>query len=113
MKDEDYIDFYRKLYPYSIDKPLFWIHLNVDYPFTLNGILYFPEIRNSFEPQRDRIQLYCNQVFVTDNLEDIVPDFLMLLQGVIDTPDIPLNVSRSSLQTDANVRKIKIILPNE
>ncbi len=107
LKDEDYINFYKELYPYSVDKPLFWIHLNVDYPFTLNGILYFPEIHNSFEPQRDRIQLYCNQVFVTDNLEDIVPDFLMILQGVIDTPDIPLNVSRSSLQTDANVRKIK------
>ena len=107
LKDEDYINFYKELYPYSLDKPLFWIHLNVDYPFTLNGILYFPEIRNSFEPQKDRIQLYCNQVFVTDNLEEIVPDFLMLLQGVIDTPDIPLNVSRSALQTDANVRKIK------
>jgi molecular chaperone HtpG len=107
LKDEDYLNFYEELYPYSLEKPLFWIHLNVDYPFTLNGILYFPEIKNTIEPQRNKIQLYCNQVFVTDNLEDIVPDFLMLLHGVIDTPDIPLNVSRSTLQADANVRKIK------
>ncbi len=105
MQDEDYKKFYRNLYPMS-DEPLFWIHLNVDYPFNLTGILYFPKIKNSVELQRNKIQLYCNQVFVTDNVESIVPDFLMLLHGVIDSPDIPLNVSRSFLQSDQNVKKI-------
>ena len=101
----DYEDFYKKLYPFN-ETPLFWIHLNVDYPFTLTGILYFPKIKQSYEIQKDKIQLYSNQVFVTDEVKDIVPEFLMLLQGVIDSPDIPLNVSRSYLQGDPNVRKI-------
>ena len=105
LKDEDYKEFYRKLYPMS-DEPLFWIHLNVDYPFNLTGILYFPKIKSNLDLQRNKIQLYCNQVFVTDNVEGIVPEFLMLLHGVIDSPDIPLNVSRSYLQSDQNVKKI-------
>lgn len=105
LKDEDYKEFYHKLYPMQ-DDPLFWIHLNVDYPFNLTGVLYFPKIKNQLDVQRNRIQLYCNQVFVTDNVEGIVPDFLMLLHGVIDSPDIPLNVSRSYLQSDQNVKKI-------
>lgn len=102
---EDYQDFYRELYPYS-ETPLFWIHLNVDYPFNLTGVLYFPRIKQSYEIQKDKIQLYSNQVFVTDEVKDIVPEFLMLLHGVIDSPDIPLNVSRSYLQGDPNVKKI-------
>jgi molecular chaperone HtpG len=102
---EDYQNFYKELYPYN-EAPLFWIHLNVDYPFNLTGILYFPKIKQSYEIQKDKIQLYSNQVFVTDEVKDIVPEFLMLLQGVIDSPDIPLNVSRSYLQGDPNVRKI-------
>ena len=105
LKDEDYKMFYRTLYPMH-DEPLFWIHLNVDYPFHLTGILYFPRIKSNIELQRNKIQLYCNQVFVTDQVEGIVPDFLTLLHGVIDSPDIPLNVSRSYLQSDANVKKI-------
>ncbi len=105
LKDEDYITFYRKLYPMS-DEPLFWIHLNVDYPFHLTGILYFPKIKSNMELQRNKIQLYCNQVYVTDSVEGIVPEFLTLLHGVIDSPDIPLNVSRSYLQSDSNVKKI-------
>ena len=105
LKDEDYKDFYRHLFPMS-DEPLFWIHLNVDFPFNLTGILYFPKIKNNIEMQRNKIQLYCNQVFVTDAVEGIVPEFLTLLHGVIDSPDIPLNVSRSYLQSDANVKKI-------
>ncbi|MCD8266867.1 MAG: molecular chaperone HtpG, partial [Prevotellaceae bacterium] len=105
LNDENYKEFYRKLYPVS-DEPLFWIHLNVDYPFKLTGILYFPKIKSQIDLQRNKIQLYCNQVFVTDNVEGIVPDFLMLLHGVIDSPDIPLNVSRSFLQNDQNVKKI-------
>ena len=105
LTDDDYKAFYRKLYPMH-DEPLFWIHLNVDYPFNLTGVLYFPKIKNQLDVQRNRIQLYCNQVFVTDNVEGIVPDFLMLLHGVIDSPDIPLNVSRSYLQSDQNVKKI-------
>ena len=105
LKDEDYKSFYRTLYPMQ-DEPLFWIHLNVDYPFNLTGILYFPRIKSSIELQRNKIQLYCNQVFVTDQVEGIVPEFLTLLHGVIDSPDIPLNVSRSYLQSDANVKKI-------
>ncbi len=105
LKDEDYKSFYRALYPMS-DEPLFWIHLNVDFPFHLTGILYFPHVRSNIELQRNRIQLYCNQVFVTDQVEGIVPEFLTLLHGVIDSPDIPLNVSRSYLQSDANVKKI-------
>ena len=105
LTDEDYIKFYHELYP-GQDDPLFWIHLNVDYPFTLTGILFFPKIHNNFEVRKDRIQLYCNQVFVTDQVEGIVPEFLTLLHGVIDSPDIPLNVSRSYLQSDANVKKI-------
>ncbi len=105
LKDEDYKEFYRKLYPMS-DEPLFWIHLNVDFPFHLTGILYFPKIKSNMELQRNKIQLYCNQVYVTDSVENIVPDFLTLLHGVIDSPDIPLNVSRSYLQSDANVKKI-------
>lgn len=105
LKDEDYQNFYRQLYPMS-DEPLFWIHLNVDYPFNLTGVLYFPRIKNNIEIHRNKIQLYCNQVFVTDQVENIVPDFLTLLHGVIDSPDIPLNVSRSYLQSDANVKKI-------
>ena len=103
--DEDYKKFYADLYP-GIDEPLFWIHLNVDYPFKLTGILYFPKIKNNIDINRYKIQLYSNQVFVTDSVEGIVPDFLMLLQGVIDSPDIPLNVSRSYLQSDSNVKKI-------
>ena len=105
LKDEDYQKFYRDLYPMG-EEPLFWIHLNVDFPFHLTGVLYFPKIKNSIELQRNKIQLYCNQVFVTDNVEGIVPDFLALLHGVIDSPDIPLNVSRSYLQSDSNVKKI-------
>lgn len=105
LKDEDYKKFYSELYPMQ-DEPLFWIHLNVDYPFNLTGILYFPRIKNNIELQRNKIQLYCNQVFVTDQVEGIVPEFLTLLHGVIDSPDIPLNVSRSYLQSDANVKKI-------
>lgn len=105
LKDEDYKSFYRTLYPMQ-DEPLFWIHLNVDYPFNLTGILYFPRIKSNIELQRNKIQLYCNQVFVTDQVEGIMPEFLTLLHGVIDSPDIPLNVSRSYLQSDANVKKI-------
>ena len=105
LTKEDYENFYRELYPFG-ETPLFWIHLNVDYPFNLTGILYFPKIKQSFEIQKDKIQLYCNQVFVTDEVKDIVPEFLMLLHGVIDSPDIPLNVSRSYLQGDPNVKKI-------
>lgn len=106
LTDQDYLDFYHELYPHSIDEPLFWIHLNVDYPFNLTGILYFPKIKNEMEIQRNKIQLYSRQVFITDEVKDIVPEFLMLLQGVIDSPDIPLNVSRSFLQADSNVKKI-------
>ena len=105
LKDEDYKEFYHHLFPMA-DEPLFWIHLNVDYPFNLTGILYFPKIKNNLDIQRNKIQLYCNQVFVTDAVEGIVPEFLTLLHGVIDSPDIPLNVSRSYLQSDANVKKI-------
>lgn len=105
LKDDDYKQFYRTLFPMN-DEPLFWIHLNVDYPFHLTGILYFPRVKNNIELQRNKIQLYCNQVFVTDQVEGIVPEFLTLLHGVIDSPDIPLNVSRSYLQSDANVKKI-------
>ena len=105
LKDEDYKKFYRDLYPMS-DEPLFWIHLNVDYPVNLTGILYFPKVKSSLELQKNKIQLYCNQVYVTDNVEGIVPEFLTLLHGVIDSPDIPLNVSRSYLQSDSNVKKI-------
>ena len=105
LKDEDYLSFYRTLYPMS-DEPLFWIHLNVDYPFNLTGILYFPRVKNAIELQKNKIQLYCNQVFVTDQVEGIVPEFLTLLHGVIDSPDIPLNVSRSYLQSDREVKKI-------
>lgn len=106
LKDEDYLAFYRELYPMSMDEPLFWIHLNVDYPFNLTGILYFPKIKNELEIQRNKIKLYSRQVFITDEVKDIVPEFLMLLHGVIDSPDIPLNVSRSFLQADGNVKKI-------
>ena len=105
LKDEDYKKFYHTLYPMQ-DDPLFWIHLNVDFPFNLTGILYFPRIKSSIDMQRNKIQLYCNQVFVTDQVEGIVPEFLTLLHGVIDSPDIPLNVSRSYLQSDSNVKKI-------
>lgn len=105
LTKEDYLNFYHDLYP-GQDDPLFWIHLNVDYPFTLTGVLFFPKIKNNFEVTKNRIQLYCNQVFVTDSIEGVVPEFLMLLQGVIDSPDIPLNVSRSYLQSDASVKKI-------
>lgn len=105
LKDEDYKNFYRNLYPMS-DEPLFWIHLNVDYPFHLTGILYFPKVKSNIELNKNKIQLYCNQVYVTDSVEGIVPDFLTLLHGVLDSPDIPLNVSRSYLQSDANVKKI-------
>ncbi len=105
LTDKDYLAFYHELYP-GQDDPLFWIHLNVDYPFTLTGILFFPKIKNNFEVTKNRIQLYCNQVYVTDSVEGVVPDFMMLLQGVIDSPDIPLNVSRSYLQADAAVKKI-------
>jgi molecular chaperone HtpG len=106
LTDEDYKNFYRELYPMNFEEPLFWIHLNVDYPFNLTGVLYFPKLKNNFEAPKDKIQLYSNQVFVTDNVEHVVPDFLMLLRGVIDSPDIPLNVSRSYLQADGNVKKI-------
>ncbi len=106
LKDEDYKNFYRELYPMNFDEPLFNIHLNVDYPFNLTGILYFPKIKNNIEIQKNKIQLYCNQVFVTDSVEGIVPEFLTLLHGVLDSPDIPLNVSRSYLQSDSNVKKI-------
>lgn len=105
LKDEDYLAFYRELYPMSED-PLFWIHLNVDYPFNLTGVLYFPKVKNELELQRNKIKLYSRQVFITDEVKDIVPEFLMLLHGVIDSPDIPLNVSRSFLQADSNVKKI-------
>jgi molecular chaperone HtpG len=106
LSDEDYKNFYRELYPMNFDEPLFWIHLNVDYPFNLTGILYFPKLKKNFEVQKDKIQLYSNQVFVTDNVGEIVPEYLTLLHGVIDSPDIPLNVSRSYLQSDGNVKKI-------
>ncbi|WP_118973023.1 molecular chaperone HtpG [Taibaiella koreensis] len=105
LKDEDYLNFYRELYPMS-EEPLFWIHLNVDYPFNLTGVLYFPKVKNDFELQRNKIKLFSRQVFITDEVKDIVPEFLMLLHGVIDSPDIPLNVSRSFLQADGNVKKI-------
>lgn len=105
LKDEDYLKFYKELYPFSED-PLFWIHLNVDYPFNLTGVLYFPKVKNDFEVQKNKIQLYSRQVFITDEVKDVVPEFLMLLHGVIDSPDIPLNVSRSYLQSDSNVKKI-------
>jgi len=106
LKDEDYKKFYRELYPYNFEEPLFQVHLNVDYPFNLTGILYFPKVKKTFEVQKDKIQLYCNQVFVTDSVEGIVPDFLTMLHGVLDSPDIPLNVSRSYLQSDPDVKKI-------
>ena len=105
LKDEDYLDFYRELYPFS-EEPLFWIHLNVDYPFNLTGVLYFPKLKNEFEVQKNKIKLFSRQVFITDEVKDIVPEFLLLLHGVIDSPDIPLNVSRSFLQADGNVKKI-------
>ncbi len=105
LRDEDYLDFYRELYPYS-EEPLFWIHLNVDYPFNLTGVLYFPKLKNDFEIQKNKIKLFSRQVFITDEVKDIVPEFLLLLHGVIDSPDIPLNVSRSFLQADSNVKKI-------
>ena len=105
LTDEDYTKFYNELYPFS-EPPLFWIHLNVDYPFNLTGILYFPKIKNEFEFTKNKIQLYSKQVFITDEVKDVVPEFLMLLHGVIDSPDIPLNVSRSFLQADSNVKKI-------
>src|SRR6187402_1724343 len=105
LKDEDYLNFYKQLYPFSED-PLFWIHLNVDYPFNLTGVLYFPKLKNDFEISKNKIKLFSRQVFITDEVKDIVPEFLMLLHGVIDSPDIPLNVSRSYLQSDANVKKI-------
>src|SRR5215216_4109795 len=105
LKDEDYLEFYKQLYPFS-EEPLFWIHLNVDYPFNLTGVLYFPKLKNDFEMQRNKIKLFSRQVFITDEVKDIVPEFLMLLHGVIDSPDIPLNVSRSFLQADSNVKKI-------
>lgn len=105
LTDEDYLAFYKELYPFA-EPPLFWIHLNVDYPFTLTGVLYFPKVKNDFEVNRNKIQLYSRQVFITDEVKDVVPDFLMLLHGVLDSPDIPLNVSRSYLQSDSNVKKI-------
>ncbi len=105
LKDEDYLAFYKELYPFTED-PLFWIHLNVDYPFNLTGVLYFPKVKNDFELQKNKIQLYSRQVFITDEVKDVVPDFLMMLHGILDSPDIPLNVSRSYLQSDANVKKI-------
>lgn len=105
LTDEDYQKFYRELYPYA-EEPLFWIHLNVDYPFNLTGVLYFPKVKNDFEPNKNKIHLYSRQVFITDEVKDVVPDFLMLLHGVLDSPDIPLNVSRSYLQSDSNVKKI-------
>ena len=106
LKDEDYDKFYHELYPMQMDEPLFHIHLNVDYPFNLTGILYFPKIKSNLDVHRNKIQLYCNQVYVTDEVENIVPEYLTLLHGVIDSPDIPLNVSRSYLQSDNNVKKI-------
>lgn len=106
LTDEDYLKFYEELYPHSFQKPLFWIHLNIDYPFNLTGILYFPKLSNSLEIQKNKIHLYCNQVYVTDDVKEVVPEYLTLLHGVIDSPDIPLNVSRSYLQSDSNVRKI-------
>ena len=106
LTEEDYKNFYRELYPMTFEEPLFNIHLNVDYPFNLTGILYFPKVKKNFEVQREKIQLYSNQVFVTDSVEGIVPEFLTLMHGVIDSPDIPLNVSRSYLQSDSNVKKI-------
>ena len=106
LKDEDYNKFYRELYPMSFEEPMFHIHLNVDYPFNLTGVLYFPKVKNQFEMQKNKVQLYCNQVFITDQLEGVIPEFMMLLHGVIDSPDIPLNVSRSYLQSDASVKKI-------
>ena len=106
ITQEQYVEFYRELYPMTFDEPLFQIHLNVDYPFNLTGILYFPKVRNQMEIQKNKVQLYCNQVFITDQLEGVIPEFMMLLHGVIDSPDIPLNVSRSYLQSDANVKKI-------
>jgi molecular chaperone HtpG len=106
LTDEDYRKFYHELFPMSFEEPLFWIHLNVDYPFNLTGILYFPKVQKTVDPARNKIQLYCNQVFVTDNVEGVVPDYLRLLHGVLDSPDIPLNVSRSYLQSDSNVKKI-------
>ena len=106
LTDEDYRKFYHELYPMNFEEPLFQIHLNVDYPFNLTGILYFPKVRKTIDPNRNKIQLYCNQVFVTDSVEGVVPEYLMLLHGVLDSPDIPLNVSRSYLQSDANVKKI-------
>jgi len=105
LKDEDYLSFYKELYPFTED-PLFWIHLNVDYPFNLTGVLYFPKLKNDFEIQKNKIKLFSRQVFITDEVKDVVPEFLMLLHGVIDSPDIPLNVSRSFLQSDSNVKKI-------
>ncbi|RZK77895.1 MAG: molecular chaperone HtpG, partial [Pedobacter sp.] len=105
LSDEDYLSFYKQLYPFGED-PLFWIHLNVDYPFNLTGVLYFPKVKNDFDMQRNKIKLFSRQVFITDEVKDIVPEFLMLLHGVIDSPDIPLNVSRSFLQADSNVKKI-------
>jgi len=105
LSDQDYLDFYKQLYPFGED-PLFWIHLNVDYPFNLTGVLYFPKVKNDFDMQRNKIKLFSRQVFITDEVKDIVPEFLMLLHGVIDSPDIPLNVSRSFLQADSNVKKI-------
>ena len=105
LTDEDYLNFYKELYPFSED-PLFWIHLNVDYPFNLTGVLYFPKVKNELDMQRNKIKLFSRQVFITDEVKDIVPEFLMLLHGVIDSPDIPLNVSRSFLQADSNVKKI-------
>jgi len=105
LKDEDYLNFYKELYPMT-DEPMFWIHLNVDYPFNLTGVLYFPKVKNDFDFQRNKIKLFSRQVFITDEVKDVVPDFLMLLHGVIDSPDIPLNVSRSFLQADSNVKKI-------
>lgn len=106
LTDEDYKNFYQELYPHTFEQPLFWIHLNIDYPFSLTGILYFPKLNNALEVQKNKIHLYCNQVYVTDEVKEIVPEFLTLLHGVIDSPDIPLNVSRSYLQSDSNVRKI-------
>ncbi|MGX8713721.1 MAG: heat shock protein Hsp90 family protein, partial [bacterium] len=106
LTDEDYKKFYHELFPMNFEEPLFQIHLNVDYPFNLTGILYFPKVRKTIDPNRNKIQLYCNQVFVTDQVEGVVPDYLMLLHGVLDSPDIPLNVSRSYLQSDSNVKKI-------
>ncbi|MFA6200836.1 MAG: molecular chaperone HtpG [Bacteroidales bacterium] len=106
LTDDDYSKFYHELYPMNFDEPLFHIHLNVDYPFNLTGILYFPKVKKNIDPSRDKIQLYCNQVFVTDSVEGVVPEYMMLLRGVLDSPDIPLNVSRSYLQSDANVKKI-------